>query len=331
MHILKLASSLLLCAAEVATAAPVEAANSTNSTIPASPANVLGMLPTVVHGSPRFTVSSDMTAVRVAMWSHLVRYTLFSSAANAIGPGYACRKPPFGTAVVKTFNISGTDTQATIFRDPYKKEFIVAFPGTQSNTDVRYDTADWLVPYNSLGVNCTGCHAHYGVLTQWNSISHALHSELHSLLKRYPGYYVTPTGHSLGGTLALMCYATLRGLNFPVRYVYTFGQARIYDPKGAEYVDRLGGGNSTNIGQIRRVTHIHDGVPQLPTMDEGYKHTTTEIFQKDNVNGTQTALTTWRCFGADSMNCNRGSTKPGLTAQHGMYTGIYMSQHLGCS
>lgn len=233
--------------------------------------------------------------------------------------------------IQRVFNISSTDTQATVFRDDKAKEFIVAFPGTAGSVDWMTDNNFTAVNYTSPGVNCPGCHVHGGFLKAWNSIEPSLTSALTSYLKAHAGYKVTPTGHSLGGAMAILSYSSLKGLKFPVSAVYTFGQPRVVDATGAAYLDKLGGGSIDKIGEIVRVTHTDDGVPQAPSIEQGYRHCLTEIYELDTPSGNQSAATTWRCYGPESIQCDRGlGTGHFIDNAHGMYTGISFRESQGC-
>lgn len=71
---------------------------------------------------------------------------------------------------------------------------------------------------------------------------------------------------------------------------YTFGEPRTGNQQWADFVDQ-----QAPEGNMFRVTHANDGVPQtIPTAD-GYRHHSTEFWQEDE----PTPEGTFRCSGQE--------------------------------
>lgn len=97
------------------------------------------------------------------------------------------------------------------------------------------------------------------------------------------------------------------------------------------------------------MTHSYDGVPNLPPVNSNYSHPMTEFYQLDNYlsNGTQVPLaldvdalsksitqaanSTYRCFGHDAIDCNRGAAKGFINLAHLMYSGVKLVGGTVCS
>lgn len=85
-------------------------------------------------------------------FSALTRYAAFASAAYSSD----CTVPPYETTAEVYFNNLTTSTQATLFRDDKKKEYILAWRGTSDVQDFITDVEQTLVPCVAPGISC-GC------------------------------------------------------------------------------------------------------------------------------------------------------------------------------
>ena len=168
------------------------------------------------------------------------------------------------------------------------------------------------------------------VYGSYNSISDKLEAALTRLLKQYPNYIVTVTGHSLGGALAGFAYPGLKAAGFPVPKAYTFGQPRLGNKAFADYIDKLSGTTEENVGNYYRTTHTFDGVPNLPGRDMGFQHSRTEFFELDTKSGNQSAARTFRCYGQEAQDCNDGRARGFVNQAHLMYSGTDMTGGGGC-
>jgi hypothetical protein len=154
---------------------------------------------------------------------------------------------------------------------------------------------------------------------------------LAELRVQHPDYSTVIVGHSLGGGLASIAYTDLKANNIPVKAAYTMGSLRVGDQAYADFTDKLSGASDTQLGSLIRITHHIDGVPGLPLTPMGFVHTRTEIYELDNAAKTQTAETTYRCFGQEAPDCNRGTAVGFINQDHLVYTGISMTTGEQCS
>jgi hypothetical protein len=210
----------------------------------------------------------------------------------------------------------------SIFRSDSERELIVAAPGAISIPDITTVSQFYTVDWNSPGINCPGCKVHGGTLLAWYSVEDDVISALRRELSKTPGYKVTLTGHSLGGAIVTLGYATLKSHGFQDVRAYTYGAYRVGNKAAASHIDRLAGASDYNLGDFIRVTHRDDGVTRMPPtfFAGGYSHPRTEIWQDDTLSGDQTAGTTYRCFGQEPTDCNNGEGAF-TNAGHEMYSG----------
>lgn len=225
-----------------------------------------------------------------------------------------------------------TDTQVAIFRDDAAREFVVSFPGTSSIQDFGTDFNFFFMPFDNVP-GCDGCQVHGGVLKGWKSVKEGLVAALGELRAEKPGYRTVVVGHSLGGGLASVAFTDLKANGVRVDAAYTMGSLRVGNQAYADFTDRLSGASDTQLGSLIRITHGIDGVPGLPTRPMGFQHTRTEIYEIDTalLFGTQSAGTTFRCFGQEAMDCNKGTAIGFINQDHLVYTGISMTTGEQCA
>jgi hypothetical protein len=216
-----------------------------------------------------------------------------------------------------------------VFQDDVAKELIVSFPGSDSLQDGVTDLNYFMMPLTTAP-GCTGCQVHGGVLIGWLSVRSSLISVLAGLRAQHSDYKTTVTGHSLGGGLASLAYTDLKSNSIPIAAAYTMGSLRVGNQAYADFTDRLSGASDTALGNFIRITHRFDGVPALPTTLMGFVHTRTEIYELDNLAGTQMAQTTYRCYGQEAPDCSRLTAVPGINGDHLMYTGVSMTTPESC-
>ncbi|XP_014553266.1 hypothetical protein COCVIDRAFT_18804 [Bipolaris victoriae FI3] len=272
--------------------------------------------------------------IQPELWPVLQRYTRFAVAslsAFTYNQG-KCPSPPFHSVLVRTINSIVTSTQVAVFQDSAAKELIVSFPGSASVQDFITDFAYFLKPFTSAP-GCTDCQVHGGLLQAWRSVQPNLTAALAELNVQLPGYKTIIVGHSLGGGLASLAYTDLRANNVPIAKAYTLGSLRVGNPAYADFTDQLAGADENNLGELLRITHGVDGVPNLPFQPMGFQHTRTEIYEEDTqpVGGTQSPQTTFRCFGQEASDCIRGKAVGFINQDHLVYTGISMSGPEQCN
>lgn len=274
---------------------------------------------------------ADATKVEPSFYETLRRYTLFSAAGLVVQLKRPCPHPPDNSVILsKHIQNVLTNTECTIFRADDTKELIVSFPGTSSAQDFVTDFEFIPVKYDVDGVTCDGCKVHSGFYGSYNSVAPKLEAALKMYLKKYPGYTVTPTGHSLGGALAGFAYPGLKAAGFPVKKVFTFGQPRLGNKPFADFLDKLSGTTEEKVGNYYRTTHTFDGVPNLPSRKMGFHHGRTEFFELDTKSGNQSAARTFRCYGQEAQDCNDGMARGFINQAHLMYTGVSMVGNQGC-
>ncbi|KAB2580779.1 Lipase class 3 [Lasiodiplodia theobromae] len=256
-------------------------------------------------GSPIAKRKTPGPSVSNELFAKFVRYADFSSAAYASD----CPNPPFGATVTHRINNPDTDTQGFVARDDTAKEIVIAFRGTSNLADFGTDFSQKLIPYTSPGVTaaCDDCTAHEGFLTAWNSVANESILAVRDQLSSNPSYAVTVTGHSLGASLAALATLSFIGSDIPVT-TYTFGQPRTGNAAWADFVDQ-----QAPSSKLFRVTHANDGVPQTIPTSDGYKHHSTEYWQRD----AATPLGVFQCSGQEPSDCNNSVRGTGLGA-HGI-------------
>ncbi|KAB8345965.1 hypothetical protein FH972_023017 [Carpinus fangiana] len=270
---------------------------------------------TAASAVPASQAAPSKTPVSAALYAKFQRYTLFSAAAYA----NKCGKPPSGAAVVKYFNVSSTDTQATLFRDDAAKEFILSFRGTSNPNDFKTDQMTNLVPITGAkGVNCAKCTVHEGVHKAWLSVQDSVISTLKTGLAAHSGYTVTVTGHSLGGALASQGGASLRTVFGAkvLKAVYSLGEFRNGNAAYANYIDSLFPPSAASGVSYYRLTHTKDGVPNIIPVGT-YRHSATEYWESKD---PTTAATTFKCLGQEPQDCNNGAGGSGINIEHLCYS-----------
>lgn len=231
---------------------------------------------------------------------------------------------------MRTFHNIFTDTQAAIFQDDGAKEIIVSFPGTQSLQDLLTDIA--FIPLPLLTApGCTNCAVHSGFHVAWRSVADDITRALSQLRVQKPAYSVIVVGHSLGGAIASLAFTDLKANNVPIKAAYTMGAPRVGNAQYATFTDKLAGASDKQLGSFIRITHNTDGVPSLPSIEMGFRHTRTEIYQLDNASGEQTAATTFRCFGQEAPDCSRKTATGFINQDHLKYTGVEVLSAAACN
>ncbi|QIW97188.1 hypothetical protein AMS68_002706 [Peltaster fructicola] len=234
-----------------------------------------------------------------------------------------CKKPPGGAVTIKDFNITSSDTQASLYRLDSSKELIIAYPGSNSTVDYITDLTFVPLPYTT-SKNCSLCLVHAGFANAFNSIMPPLESALETAVKAYPSYTITVTGGSLGGALAKLTFnyfKDTKDFGAKVTAGWSFGEPRVGNKPFADYSDSLNGASETNVGLYRRVTHANDLVPQIPPVAAGFWHSRTEIWEMNNqTTGVPDAGTIYRCFGQEPVDCVNGQGSVSVEA-HLTYAG----------
>ncbi|KAI0129670.1 Alpha/Beta hydrolase protein [Xylariales sp. AK1849] len=262
-------------------------------------------------------VVSVKTPIDAALLTTFERYAAFASASYSSD----CTIPPYGSVVVNYINDDTTDTQATLFRDDTAAEFILSFRGTSTIQDFITDEEQDLVSCVAPGIECLGCTCAEGYLGQYNAVADQVKSDIDAGLAEYSGYNLTVTGHSMGGALASLGAASLQGQGYSL-VPYSYGQPRTGDQTYADYIDTIYNGT------FYRLTHENDGVPQIPSRDDGYEHHSTEYWQSVD---PPTTNDTYKCQGQEPADCNQSEIGYGIGSADGIGINLAHLSYFGVS
>ncbi|KAK6210818.1 hypothetical protein LQW54_005866 [Pestalotiopsis sp. IQ-011] len=262
--------------------------------------------------------SATKTPIDSGRLATLERYAAFASAAYSSN----CSVPPYGSVVENYIDDVATSTQVTLFRYDAYEEYILSFRGTSDVQDFLTDLDQDLVSCVAPGLDCSGCS---GYLRQYNAVAAQVKTTIDTGMAQHQGYNLTVTGHSMGGALASLAAASLAGQGLSPA-PYTYGQPRTGDPAYADFVDSL------FPGTLYRATHANDGVPQIPSQADGYRHHGTEYWQSAD---PATIDDTFRCEGQEPADCNQseigfgiGNGGIGINAAHLEYFGVSIGNPL---
>ena len=126
---------------------------------------------------------------------------------------------------------------------------------------------------------CEECLVHEGFWYQYDGMRETYLYYLTNAHEKYPQYRMIVTGHSLGGALATLTAADIRGLRGPWYManveLYTYGSPRIGNEATARYL-------SEQSSHSYRVTSMHDLVPRVPPVHDHYWHTQPEYWIRKN-------------------------------------------------
>ncbi|KAH6581419.1 hypothetical protein BASA61_009075, partial [Batrachochytrium salamandrivorans] len=115
---------------------------------------------------------------------------------------------------------------------------------------------------------------HSGFQSAYLDIRSLMMAGIRTAQKKYPGFKLVFTGHSLGGALASLAaadYVNHESGDTSYVSVYSYGEPRIGNSQWADWFDNLPLASY-------RVTSQSDPVPRLPPYMMGYRHTKQEYF-----------------------------------------------------
>ena len=155
---------------------------------------------------------------------------------------------------IRFFNSRNTGTEGFIAGD--EKKIIIAFRGTSDKKDWLTDAASIQKSWSSI-VNIGKVHS--GFFNSLNSVWSVVMEHLKELQTKDQPIWIT--GHSLGGALAALAYATLRlqEPKYELAGAYTFGQPRI----GNDVMCKAFDADSKH--RFFRVVNNNDIVPRVPS------------------------------------------------------------------
>jgi predicted lipase len=195
-------------------------------------------------------LKSDLSTISKDLYDDLVHYFKYASSAYS----FVCPRPNGNTLVLQLSN-PVTDIQGFVARDNQRKEIIVALRGSASLTNILTDSQLLLVPFIAPGVKLpSGICVHSGFLLSWDSIALQVYAVVRQQISSHPDYSIVTTGHSLGGSLALLAAISLMQ-NFPDSKIrtYSYGAPRTGNRNFSDYVNETFGKDAL------RVVHGNDG------------------------------------------------------------------------
>ncbi|KAH6573127.1 hypothetical protein BASA60_006206 [Batrachochytrium salamandrivorans] len=200
--------------------------------------------------------------------------------------GVVCEGDTKDTVIQTVFlQTRGKNTAGIVAIQPSSKTIVVAFRGAVEFSDwiinIRFKkrSAPWLndgvvstnrkrVPFpNNLEI-------HSGFQSAYLDIRSLMMAGIRTAQKKYPGFKLVFTGHSLGGALASLAaadYVNHESGDTSYVSVYSYGEPRIGNSQWADWFDNLPLASY-------RVTSQSDPVPRLPPYIMGYRHTKQEYF-----------------------------------------------------
>ncbi|USP81713.1 hypothetical protein yc1106_08987 [Curvularia clavata] len=283
----------------------------------------------------RFPRTNSNKTVDPTLYPLLQRYTRFAAASQ--GAFYyhdkACPRPPFQSSLIRVIESPNPHTASIyLFTQDSSKELILSFASLASIHDPSIDSSFSLIPLTT-SPGCTGCQVHTSILNIWTGLQPTLSKTLSELQPILPDYKTIIVGHSLGGSLASLAYTELKSNGVPVEKAYTMGALRVGNQAYADFTDRLAGASDVQLGDLIRITHGADSLPNLPSKNADFQHTRTEIYEVDTTPNSdeQSAGTTFRCFGQEAQDCIKGNAVAKNGFDHSKYTGVLMVDEVECN
>ncbi|MHA2249187.1 MAG: lipase family protein [Candidatus Kariarchaeaceae archaeon] len=166
----------------------------------------------------------------------------------------------YGLNLVKYINNTETDTQGYIAKDDTR--LIISFRGTSSVKDAMTDLAIGKVKYPKVRRWIFKPKVHRGFHKAYTSIRDEILSIVRDELSSHP-MQVYCTGHSLGGSLAILMGHDLKKYEKIDPIVYTFGSPKVGNRWFAKSYNK-------KVKTSYRIVNEEDPVPQLPGFT--YKH-----------------------------------------------------------
>ncbi|KAF2646573.1 alpha/beta-hydrolase [Massarina eburnea CBS 473.64] len=205
-------------------------------------------------------------AVTTAVFDKLLFYSQYAAAAyckvNNDSPNTKITCPQKNCAKVEAANTSTltefentveTDATGFVATDATNSLIVISFRGSKSEKNWGANADFTLESFSA----CSGCEAHSGFKESWEETQTAVLAAVKKAQAKYPKYKVIATGHSLGGAMATLATAALRGNGTTVD-LYTYGSPKAGNDKLASFLQK------TDKGLSYRVVHKADTVPSLP-------------------------------------------------------------------
>ncbi|GBB86583.1 hypothetical protein RclHR1_00130024 [Rhizophagus clarus] len=178
--------------------------------------------------------------------------------------GVACEGDTAGTRLIKFFRHSAKrDNNVYVAINDKEKAIIVAYRGTSDEQSFLQDLEVVLTPYSP---SVPKAEVHFGFFSTYNDTKQEVTTLVKQLAKKHPTYKVISTGHSLGGSLAVLQTLDLigtPGLNPSNLFTYTYGEPRTGNKEFAQFIMNSG-------HKFFRIVNKNDIIPHLPFRSLNY-------------------------------------------------------------
>ena len=136
---------------------------------------------------------------------------------------------------------------------------------------------------------CSNCAVHTGFYEGYSLVASAVRTNVQNLKAKYRGVKLVITGHSLGGSLAILGTADLKSVFGAVDFTYTFGQPRVGNTAFANWFQ------SSHPNTFRLVDYA-DIVPHVPPSNLGFVHSNVQAWY-------QRGMQTFQICEAEAATC----------------------------
>jgi len=179
-------------------------------------------------------------------------------------------------------------TKFVLAVNPTLKAILVIFRGTLNPMSLLEDANLFYAPYD-MNPKAPGlASVHAGFLDAYTAVSGDILARVKALVKANPSYNIVCTGHSMGGSLAVLAALHLEAELVPASKIelYTYAAPRAGNADFANFVSGLG------FGSITRATYNDDLVPRLPpSLILGYQHHRGEVYYRGFLEKDSLAVT----------------------------------------
>lgn len=173
--------------------------------------------------------------------------------------------PEAAVTLIESQDEGQTDTQAAVLEDSATKTLYLVFRGTEKGIDWinNFQFRQQIYPYGDEST--TAVRFHRGFMEAY----FAVRDRLLEVVRNYPDYAITATGHSLGGALATIAALDLQ-YNITQQTgqsinVYTYGSPRVGNEALVESFQR-------RVPDSHRFVYGWDIVTRVPRSWQGFEH-----------------------------------------------------------